>query len=488
MASIGAFDSSYFIFTTTACIITATNGSLSAASSILIMSIILRSSHEARYSAYHIIMFFMSFWETIASFVMAFNTIPMPHDVYEIYPFAGEALGTILTCEVQGTLNLMGTLFVLGSNTTLNLYYVCTFRFTMPEEKFKQYIMPAMLTLYMTLTIVVSIYILRNGMINPTPFGNYCTFESYPFGCTEALDYIRNNNKEENGQEDDITSPSSLECIRGGHEGGRMATLMYNILGIAFVILLASIMLVVVTVLDVELSIRRRRRDLHDISSTVENDIRNPMQEQIEDLKRARTAMIQALMYISAVLLSWIFNVLLKKSSTTTPFDSSNIVAPLKVFFRPLQGFFNAMIFVCQKIFTLRQSNRTLNFRGAFKQVILSPHTVPQEIVSRIEIATEDIHVRDRYHEERVLVDGIVNTGMMRRHANENDGDTPPVSSNSGVSSASLGDISLSDLFSDAENDNNDNDHDGDDGENTARPLEGFSVGRSVCSSMDTIQ
>eukprot|EP00553_Chaetoceros_curvisetus_P011474 CAMPEP_0204634768 /NCGR_PEP_ID=MMETSP0717-20131115/30024_1 /ASSEMBLY_ACC=CAM_ASM_000666 /TAXON_ID=230516 /ORGANISM="Chaetoceros curvisetus" /LENGTH=403 /DNA_ID=CAMNT_0051653311 /DNA_START=162 /DNA_END=1373 /DNA_ORIENTATION=- len=361
----------------------------------------------------------------------------MPQDVYEVYPFAGEALGTVRTCEVQGVFNLIGTLFVLGSNTTLNLYYVCTFRFTMPEEKFKRYIMPVMLMLYMTLSIVVTPYILRKGLVNPTPFGNYCTFRSYPSGCTD----------EEKGQEDETTS--TFECIRGGNGGRNMAlSLTYIILGGTFVILVASMILVVVTVLDVELSIRRRRRGLRDTSS-VDNDMSNPVQEQIEDFKRTRVVMIQALMYISAFLLTWIFGVLLQSSTTTVA--SSNIVASLKVFFRPLQGFFNAMIFVYQKVYTLRQSNRTLTFSGAFKQVILSPHTVPQEIVSRIEIATEDIG--DRLEE-------------MRRHANENNGDTPPISSNSGVSSSSLGEISLGDLFSIAENDSDD--------ENTT--LDGFSV------------
>ncbi len=407
MITSATFDSSYFVFTTAACVISTTNGSLSAASSILIMSIILRSSPEARYSVYHIIMFFMSFWEAVDSIVMALGVIPMPQDVYEIYPFAGEALGNVGTCEAQGTLNIIGSLFVIGSITTLNLYYVCTFRFTMHEEEFKRYVMPVMLVLYMALSIVVTVYILRKDLINPTPFGTHCTFGSYPFGCTEDLDNISEKIIEEQGRELDVTS--SVQCIRGGHEGGGVTlNFMFIILGGFYVILAASMILVVVTMLDVELSIRKRRRDLRD-TSTEENGIRNPIQEQIEDFKRTRVVMIQALMYIIAFLMTWIFGILM--DSSTTPIASRNIVASLKIMFRPLQGFFNAMIFVHQKVYILRRFNRTLTLSGAFKQVILSPQTVPQEIVSRIEIATED--VSDNTSHEGII-DG--NTGM-RRHS-----------------------------------------------------------------------
>ncbi len=169
------FDSTYFIFTSAAWIITATNGSLSAASSILIMSIILRSSPESRSSAYHIIMFFMSFWDAISSIGMALNTIPMPRDVYEIYPFAGKALGTVGTCEVQGFVITMGYVLVFGSNTTLNLFYVCTFRYRMAEDKFKKYIMPVILVIYLTLSIALPTYVLRMDLFNPSPYGDYCT-------------------------------------------------------------------------------------------------------------------------------------------------------------------------------------------------------------------------------------------------------------------------------------------------------------------------
>eukprot|EP00553_Chaetoceros_curvisetus_P004031 CAMPEP_0204623540 /NCGR_PEP_ID=MMETSP0717-20131115/9275_1 /ASSEMBLY_ACC=CAM_ASM_000666 /TAXON_ID=230516 /ORGANISM="Chaetoceros curvisetus" /LENGTH=81 /DNA_ID=CAMNT_0051638653 /DNA_START=52 /DNA_END=294 /DNA_ORIENTATION=- len=70
-----------FTFSNEAWMIPSATGTISALSSILIMSIILRSSKESRFSSYHIIMFFMSFWDTIASTAIALNTIPMPSDV-----------------------------------------------------------------------------------------------------------------------------------------------------------------------------------------------------------------------------------------------------------------------------------------------------------------------------------------------------------------------------------------------------------------------
>eukprot|EP00553_Chaetoceros_curvisetus_P006339 CAMPEP_0204632146 /NCGR_PEP_ID=MMETSP0717-20131115/24284_1 /ASSEMBLY_ACC=CAM_ASM_000666 /TAXON_ID=230516 /ORGANISM="Chaetoceros curvisetus" /LENGTH=170 /DNA_ID=CAMNT_0051649919 /DNA_START=77 /DNA_END=589 /DNA_ORIENTATION=- len=52
------------------------------------------------------------------------------------------------------------------------------------------------------------------------------------------------------------------------------------------------------------------------------------------------------------------------------------------------------MIFTYQKAHTLRLADSDLNFFDAFKQVIRSPSTVPDIVVSKIEIADEEIRLR----------------------------------------------------------------------------------------------
>ncbi len=112
-----------FSFSNAAWMIPSTTGTISALSSILIMSVILRSSKESRFSSYHIIMFCMSFWDAIASIAIAFNTIPMPSDVNEFYPFKGKSFGNTATCEARGFLIMSGTGFAIAANCCLNIYY-----------------------------------------------------------------------------------------------------------------------------------------------------------------------------------------------------------------------------------------------------------------------------------------------------------------------------------------------------------------------------
>eukprot|EP00553_Chaetoceros_curvisetus_P006996 CAMPEP_0204630266 /NCGR_PEP_ID=MMETSP0717-20131115/20019_1 /ASSEMBLY_ACC=CAM_ASM_000666 /TAXON_ID=230516 /ORGANISM="Chaetoceros curvisetus" /LENGTH=177 /DNA_ID=CAMNT_0051647457 /DNA_START=287 /DNA_END=820 /DNA_ORIENTATION=- len=113
------------------------------------------------------------------------------------------------------------------------------------------------------------------------------------------------------------------------------------------------------------------------------------------------------------------------------------------------------MIFMYQKVHTLRRTNSILTAYEAFKQVIVSPSTVPQVIVSGIEIATEDIGTRRRgqdlhrypgYLTTEQRHEIALNSGM-RRFGNENH-NTPPASISSGVGSSSFGGVSLRDVIS----------------------------------------
>eukprot|EP00553_Chaetoceros_curvisetus_P004521 CAMPEP_0204618488 /NCGR_PEP_ID=MMETSP0717-20131115/5115_1 /ASSEMBLY_ACC=CAM_ASM_000666 /TAXON_ID=230516 /ORGANISM="Chaetoceros curvisetus" /LENGTH=228 /DNA_ID=CAMNT_0051632231 /DNA_START=527 /DNA_END=1213 /DNA_ORIENTATION=+ len=62
--------------------------------------------------------------------------------------------------------------------------------------------------------------------------------------------------------------------------------------------------------------------------------------------------------------------------------------------FRPLQGFFNAIIFIYQKAYSLRQANRQRRLRlcGAIWEVVTSPSIVPTLLISGMEIPDADRH------------------------------------------------------------------------------------------------
>ncbi len=451
------FNDSSFGFSNAAWIILAANGSLSAASSILIMSIIIRSAPEARSSAYHIIMFFMSFWDIILSLAFALNTIPMPSDVYEIYPFAGKALGTTETCVLQGFLITMGTSFVLLSNTTLNLYYLSTIRYAMSEEKFKRCIMPVMLVLAMAISIMMPTIDLKKEMINPSPLGSICTVTSYPYGC------------------------SGIDCIRGNPALFQKESMLWSSLfGSIFAIMVISLVLVVLSVFDTELAIRRSTRinrssRLINRRSTGRR-ARRLHEQEIRKFKITRAVLNQALMYISAFLLSysWIFLIgfLTSKHRNTLEFGSGTTLSVFAVFFQPLQGFFNAMIFIYQKARILRrmQTHAGLNWLSAFKKVILEPSVVPEQLISCIDIATEDISERrPQGHNSRMSLRerAMINGSGLRRFGSSNDvnkvdanaAPPPSISSSGGFDGSFLNessDILLQDMLGPDDEDDED--------------------------------
>jgi len=59
----------------------------------------------------------------------------------------------------------------------------------------------------------------------------------------------------------------------------------------------------------------------------------------------------------------------------------STILAILIITFRPLQGFFNALIFISQKVYIIRQADKDLTFYKALNSIIISPSIVPAIVI-----------------------------------------------------------------------------------------------------------
>ncbi len=384
----------------------AANGSLSAACSILVMSIILRLSPESRTSSYHMIVFFMSFWDAVASAFIALNTMPMPTDVYEVYPsLAGEAYGNIGSCEVQGFFIWVGTLFVLCSNNVLCIYYLCTFRYGVREERLKRRVLPFLLVLSIATSVIIPTAAVRTEYMNPSPMANYCSAVAYPLDC-DLSKHDKSFDKE--GDDDE-----GITCIRGGKLGSDG----YNIFRIfgfvllltTFLVLVSALVLVVATIFHAEMLIRRRRRALRSENA----DGGSPSLET--EFKRTKAVLIQAVLYIGAFMFTWIWVVLI------VIFNKQPIpILILASFFRPLHGFFSAIIFTYQKVHTLRQTRVELTYFKALKQIIMAPSTVPGQLISRMEVVDEDLEGRLQ-SDSLILVEDI-SASERRRLATHNNG------------------------------------------------------------------
>ncbi len=113
-------------------------------------------------------------------------------------------------------------------------------------------------------------------------------------------------------------------------------------------------------------------------------------------LKRTRLIVRQAIMYILAFFLTWIFFVIPWNS------NSPEYVDVLESILVPLGGFWNMLIFVYSKICLLREVNTDVdsNF-SAFLLLLKDPDSVPEVILSGI----ENVEIDDRITDDEPEVD-----------------------------------------------------------------------------------
>ncbi len=128
---------SSFYFTKEASIVAACSSSISAISSLMIIIIIFRSQLKLS-SMYNRIIFGMSSLDIIGSVAMAFHTIPMPRE--QVYSFQGS--GTVVSCEVQAFLVLVGSMGCLCYNSGLSLFHICLIQFRTSERVMRKRIEP----------------------------------------------------------------------------------------------------------------------------------------------------------------------------------------------------------------------------------------------------------------------------------------------------------------------------------------------------------
>lgn len=101
-----------------------------------------------------------------------------------------------------------------------------------------------------------------------------------------------------------------------------------------------------------------------------------------------QSILLQALMYLGAFTLTWwwVFAaVILRSLGRPVPYSFQILTA----IFLPLQGFFNALIFISHKVQFLRKYRTELTGFAALKIVLLSPWEVPEVFLSGIELVVE---------------------------------------------------------------------------------------------------
>jgi len=358
---------SQFMFTRAAQIIPTTTATISALSSLLVLTIVGRSwLSRSEIGAYHLIIVIMSVSDLISSVPMALTTLPMPADVRQFYPFASKSYGNIATCEAQGFLISFGFNMGLGSTCMLCVYYVSTIRYGIMADTFKKIALPILFCFFLAVALAFSCLLLSNDYLNPMPHEPYCLAGPYPVGCKEA-----------------DGDPNTQECVRG-HPSGVVAFSKFKISAFAvllliFVTVAASLVLVVLTIFSTE------------TERTKNGVIGEEIIEYSGSARRSETRVVvwQAVMYIAAFVSTVIAYFMTGIASGKGTLTFYNTVDPLKVTLMPLQGFFNAGIFVYYETYAIRKT-QTLSILQALRKVVWSPNEVPNILVSRIEMVDAD--------------------------------------------------------------------------------------------------
>ena len=335
-----------FYFSKAGFVVPTITGLISCLSSLGTMWFILKSKSN---TTYHRIIFTLSFFDMITSLAIAMTTIPMPKDV--IYPFAGSSFGTVGTCEAQGLIYTAGSGMVLFMNGILNIYYVCSLRYGMKEEVFGKLIEPVLYLLALTINgVIPPIILLKTDLINPTITDPFCRPGVYPIGCNNSND---------------------PEC-RGGAEDNRNFTICYLVAMIAgMVTLISSMCMIIHSFHKRETNIKKRF-----LRSRDENRYADSYYGELESAKKMkRTLAKQAMMYVGAFLITWLFPFIsfIEGAETT-----SNWVQALRMVFQPLQGFFNLLIFFYHKVSTVQKTDARRSFFDTLKIVLATPSSVPE--------------------------------------------------------------------------------------------------------------
>ena len=111
---------------------------------------------------------------------------------------------------------------------------------------------------------------------------------------------------------------------------------------------------------------------------------------------------IQASMYISAFMLTWVLfdshDYRDYSSPNTFPFAEIKSIQVLKVIFQPLQGFFNMLIFIYHEVSQVRRVDKDLySTWDALKVVFCQPRNIPEIVISRIEVLHSQKYVNVPY-------------------------------------------------------------------------------------------
>lgn len=296
-------------------------GFLSFSGSLFILQDVLRRKERF---VYHRLVLFMSIFDIIASVVNMFSTMPIPSDT----PGVLWAKGNQATCIAQGFFNELGNISTPMYNASLCAHYLLIFRNNWSERKMKtiEYGLHAVPLLFgFTMAILGLVFDLFN------PSGWLCWYAPFPQGC------------------------AGDECERGKH-ASLFRWIHYFIIWSSILFNTLAMFLIFKSVRDVEKKTRRFSLD-----------------ENYQSRKVAK----QALFFVGALYLTWFFTTGARVYSIVHKSSNYPLLLLMAIFF-PLQGFWNAMVYLRPRFIRIQKEHPDYSLCELLVEITVYSHT-PKE-------------------------------------------------------------------------------------------------------------
>jgi len=279
-----------------------------------------RRRHDSQYNPFrihHRFILLMSIFDIPSSIAYAVGTTAIPRiEETEVLENRYGTIGNVYTCRTQGFFIQLGVAVPMY-NAALTIFYVCSICYNIAEDKLSRHYFEEIIhTIVLTFSLITSVIGIALDLFHDVHF--FCWFGEYPTDCTRDPD---------------------VECTSHIHSGIFRFTFGFLPIILSFIAIVVSMFMIYATVYNLNLLAERKQ------------------------------AAIQALSFIGAYLLTWTLpftNLILLSTIGRVPFSTNLLQAILL----PMQGFFNAMVYIRPFIATLRELYPNKPFFWIIRSVI----------------------------------------------------------------------------------------------------------------------
>lgn len=337
-------------------------GTSTISSSIIIYTIFVSQSKLK--TVYHRIMFGMSVADILSSVAMGLTTLPMPKGdplwipKEDLRTYDGTRLGNIYTCEAQGFMYVFGFIVMFAYNDALFVYYGCAIAFCMKESNIVKFIEPFLHLTPVAIGLTVATTSLVGKLYNPTTWDAWCTIAA-----------------------------------------GELTESRVNMTNIDNLVRYLTIVLFSVILLSGSLIIWRVRKTTRALRGPMHmRRLPSSMERAKNSVQSTKIVAIQALAYFVSFMTT--IGILLIRAVIIEPYW----VIKLSFVLMPLQGFFNAVIFISHKVYNYRRANSDVS-RGDVIRLIFKGGIEEPVLVSRI----SHVHINQNRRMEIEITDEYSN-------------------------------------------------------------------------------